>query len=247
MNQVVQKDCMRFLESLTDSPQLVLTDPPYGMNYKTNIPGDKRWNKKGITNNKFDHIKNDSSLQDIDYKRLFQLCYSKIAKDATVLVFCNDRAAREWSLSAEESGFAWKGTLYWNKKCANGGDVKWPFINIIEQVICLTKGNPNTYAMYNKDGELKKRVVNVFDIGRVPKKEYVGHPTQKPIYICEQLIRGFTKEQEYVVDPFCGSGTTLLAASHLNRKYDGCDVDENFVAKAKDRLSRPHAHDVFES
>lgn len=246
MNKVIQNDCIGFLESLQQKPRLILTDPPYGMNYKTNIPGDKRWNKKGITQNKFDHIKNDSSLSDIDYSKFFESCFKHSQDDAAVLVFCNDKAAREWSFCAEKAGFEWKGTLYWNKRCANGGDVNWPFINIVEQILCLTKGNLDTYSMFNKDGELKKRIVNVFDVGRVSKKEYVGHPTQKPIYICEQLIRGFTKEREYVVDPFCGSGTTLLAAKYLNRNFDGCDIDEKFVNITKKRLSKPHACDLFE-
>jgi len=52
------------------------------------------------------------------------------------------------------------------------------------------------------------------------------HPYAKPISMLERLIRNHTKENDIVLDPFMGSGTTLAASSRLNRRYIGIDIDE---------------------
>ena len=51
------------------------------------------------------------------------------------------------------------------------------------------------------------------------------HPTQKPLSLMETLIKLVTKEGQIVLDPFCGCGTTLLAAKKLNRDYIGFEID----------------------
>ena len=60
-------------------------------------------------------------------------------------------------------------------------------------------------------------------------KERVGYPTQKPIILLEQIIKLVTDEGDLVLDPFVGSGTTLVAAKMLNRNYLGFDISEDAV------------------
>lgn len=62
------------------------------------------------------------------------------------------------------------------------------------------------------------------------------HPTQKPLKLMELLIELTTTEKQIVLDPFCGSGTTLLAAMNLNRKYIGFESDPKYFLTAKQRL-----------
>ncbi len=62
------------------------------------------------------------------------------------------------------------------------------------------------------------------------------HPTQKPVSLMESLIKLTTQEGQVVLDPFCGSGSTLVAAKNLNRKYIGIEYSEEFYAIAKARL-----------
>ncbi len=63
------------------------------------------------------------------------------------------------------------------------------------------------------------------------------HPTQKPLKLMEALIELSTLAGHVVLDPFCGSGTTLLAASRLNRRYVGFELDETYYERARKRLS----------
>ena len=68
-------------------------------------------------------------------------------------------------------------------------------------------------------------------------KEIVGYPTQKPLALLERIIRASSNERDLVFDPFCGSGTTLVAAKNLNRRYIGCDKNSEAIDTAQERLS----------
>lgn len=69
------------------------------------------------------------------------------------------------------------------------------------------------------------------------KKDHGLHPTQKPVKLMKALIELTTKENQIVLDPFCGSGSTLIAAKELNRNYIGIELDENYYNIAQNRLS----------
>jgi len=73
-------------------------------------------------------------------------------------------------------------------------------------------------------------------------KEGGLHVAQKPIRLLASLIALTTLENQAVLDPFCGSGSTLVAAKNLGRRYLGFDISDEYVAIAKERL-RP---DMFE-
>lgn len=62
------------------------------------------------------------------------------------------------------------------------------------------------------------------------------HPAQKPVKVLEQLIKIFTDEGDVVIDPCCGSGTTLRACHNLNRSAYGFEIDRNFYERAKNEM-----------
>jgi site-specific DNA-methyltransferase (adenine-specific) len=64
------------------------------------------------------------------------------------------------------------------------------------------------------------------------------HPTQKPLKLMQALIELTTNKNHIVLDPFCGSGTTLLAAAVLERKYIGIDIDKSYCDTAAGRLKK---------
>ena len=66
--------------------------------------------------------------------------------------------------------------------------------------------------------------------------ESTGYPTQKPFKLLERIIKASSDEGDIVLDPFCGSGTTLVAAHSLNRRYYGFDVNQDAVNVARGRI-----------
>ncbi|MDD3467682.1 MAG: site-specific DNA-methyltransferase [Campylobacterales bacterium] len=98
----------------------------------------------------------------------------------------------------------------------------------------------------NGDFELvaEKKGVPLSDVWEIPylnpkAKERVGYPTQKPIILLERIIEIASEEGDVVLDPFCGSGTTLVAAILLKRKYIGIDASQDAIELTKSRLDNP--------
>lgn len=105
-------------------------------------------------------------------------------------------------------------------------------------------------SQYKKDenGEIvlgkAKKGVPLSDVWEIPylnpkAAERVGYPTQKPILLLEKIIEVATDEGDVVLDPFMGSGTTLVAAHLMNRRYIGIDKSEDAINLAKKRLDSP--------
>jgi site-specific DNA-methyltransferase (adenine-specific) len=120
----------------------------------------------------------------------------------------------------------------------------------IDQILQDRIRNSDGKAVYKLDENGKtvctneKKGVPLSDVWDIPflnpkAKERVGYPTQKPILLLERIIKVSTNENDVVLDPFCGSGTTLVASALLNRKFIGIDINEEAVELSKARLENP--------
>ena len=69
-----------------------------------------------------------------------------------------------------------------------------------------------------------------------PYKERLGYPTQKPLALLERIIRASSNEGDIILDPFCGCGTTLVAAEQLNRKWIGIDISRDAMEITEKRM-----------
>lgn len=83
------------------------------------------------------------------------------------------------------------------------------------------------------------RLDDVWDIGRVPPVKQL-YPTQKPQALLERIIETSSDEEQLVLDPFCGSGTSIVAAQGLNRRWLGIDNTDLAIRVVQQRL-----HDCF--
>lgn len=86
-----------------------------------------------------------------------------------------------------------------------------------------------------------KKGVPLSDTWEIPylnpkAKERVGYPTQKPVLLLKEIIKIVTDEGDLVVDPFCGSGTTCVAAKSMGRNFIGIDASKDAVALSNKRL-----------
>ena len=119
----------------------------------------------------------------------------------------------------------------------------------LDQIFQERVRNEHGKSAYKKDGEKavlieKKKGVPLSDVWEIPylnpkAKERVGYPTQKPILLLERIIELASDENDTVLDPFCGSGTTLVAAKLLKRKFIGMDISKDAIELSKERLENP--------
>jgi len=95
----------------------------------------------------------------------------------------------------------------------------------------------NQVGAYNEEAFIKyvRAPDNIISIAATSKD--IGlHPTQKPLKLMQALIELTTSKNQIVLDPFCGSGTTLLASAILNRHYIGIELEKEYYANAKKRM-----------
>ena len=90
-----------------------------------------------------------------------------------------------------------------------------------------------------------KMIFNCIDWERDTETPKV-HPTLKPVALLKKLIDIFTDEGEVVIDPCCGSGTTLLAAQQMMRRSYGFEVDKNYFKDAKEKVLSSFEPDMFQ-
>lgn len=120
----------------------------------------------------------------------------------------------------------------------------------VDQILQLRARDTHGVTAYatNRDGGIvycnEKKGVPLSDVWEIPflnpkAKERTGYPTQKPILLLERVIEIATDPGDLVLDPFCGSGTTLVAAKILGRSSIGLDSSEEAVDLAKQRLTAP--------
>ena len=161
----------------------------------------------------------------------------------------------------------YKYDIYWEKeRLTNIGQVKKRVGKTVEN-ICIFYQKQCTYnpqmVKYEgpkrtnkvKDGKLgvltdqqEKKVKEYVDTGwRYPTQVWKFqrdclksnlHPTQKPLALCENLIKTFSNERDIILDNCMGSGTTCLAAVKNNREFIGIEKDENFFNIAVQRLNK---------
>ena len=120
----------------------------------------------------------------------------------------------------------------------------------IDQILQERERNELGKVVYKRDknGDIinskEKKGVPMSDVWDIPflnpkAKERTGYPTQKPIELLERIIKIGSNENDLILDPFCGSGTTLVSAKLLNRNYIGIDINSKAIALTKQRLDTP--------
>jgi site-specific DNA-methyltransferase (adenine-specific) len=124
----------------------------------------------------------------------------------------------------------------------------------VDQLLQRRKRDRFNKTVYERDenGNVvphgRKAGVPLSDVWDIPylnpkAKERTGYPTQKPILLLERIINLATNNGDVVLDPFCGSGTTLVAAQLLNRVAIGIDISQDAVDLTKSRLQQPTKSD----
>jgi DNA modification methylase len=198
---------------------LVVTDPPYNVNYEGTAG----------------KIKNDNMADQKFYQFLleaFTLTEKAMAKDASIYVFHADTEGLNFRRAFDAAGFYLSGTCIWKKQSLVLG--RSPYQWQHEPILFGWK-KTGKHAWYS---DRKQTTIWEFD---KPRKN-ADHPTMKPVPLCAKAIENSSKAGDIVLDIFGGSGSTLIACEQLNRTCYMMELDpvycdviikrwENFTGK----------------
>ena len=227
-------DCFDYLPTISDgSVDMVLTDMPYGTTMND-------WDVKPDLGKLFDEFwrvcKPNAAV----------VCFSQMPFTAELVMACRKWFRYEW---------------IWDKRCVTGflNCNKMPLKrheNIVVFYKRLPTYNPQKsvghapYVALHKDSGSRnygkfEPIPTVSsgerfptDIIKFTNVNFVSkdHPTQKPVPLCEYLIKTYTNEGETVLDPFAGAGTTGVAAVNTGRKFVGCELMPKYFDVARERI-----------
>jgi len=133
----------------------------------------------------------------------------------------------------ESAGFYYKTVGTWHKTNPMPRNMNLSFVNSTESWVYFTKRKVS--GTFNNSGLV---VHDFVESGLTPKneKKFGKHPTQKPLKILKHFITLLSNSGESVLDPFAGSGSTLVAAKQLNRRYIGIEIDHEYSEITRLRL-----------
>jgi len=195
---------------------MVLTDPPYGMSYKSN---------RRVVKTKFQKISNDDELSWLG--KFYSECYRVLKENTSIYCFCSWHQIDTFKPLIEEK-FKLKNLLVWNKNNHGSGDLKGAYAPKHEFILYAHKGR----SIFRHN-----RIPDVLDFPKVSSSKLL-HPTEKNIDMLELFINNNTDAGNLVLDPFMGSGTTGVAAKNLNRDFIGIELDEEYFKIAQDRINQ---------
>lgn len=239
MTQLYNNECIEQMKQLPNkSVDCIICDLPYNitkLTWDSLIPFDKLWEQ-----------------------------YNRIIKPTgNIVLFCSGMFTYE-VIKSNIKNFKYK--LIWKKNVPTGmASAKYRPMKYYEEICVFNFGN-STYnpvmkerigvgkACYNYDhycGDSNHLALDkqpkrydpdwvqpsdVLEFNVVPNRNGKLHPTQKPVDLCEWLVKTYSNEGDVVLDNCMGSGTTGVACKNLNRSFIGIEIDEKYFNIAKDRI-----------
>ncbi len=249
----VHGDARDMTEVADNSVALVVTSPPYfaGKQYEQELERD------GIPSSYAEYL---TLLTDV-----FRECKRVLEPGGRIAVNVANLGRKPYrSLSADVIeilqglGLLLRGEIVWQKAEGASGSCAWgsyrsatnPVLrDVTERIVVASKGRfdralspkqrkasglPHESTLMTEDF-----LALTLDVWNIPPESArrVGHPAPFPVELPEQLIRLYTFADDLVLDPFMGSGSSLVAASRLGRRYVGYDLDPDYVEIARARVA----------
>lgn len=210
MHRIVRGDSMRLLpRQPAESAQLVLVDPPFGVRYKSTL-GQK--------------ILNDERPYIWWLAEAFRLT----REGGSMVCFSRWDVAEIFRTAIECAGFRVRSQVIWHKPGGGMGDTRQQFAPSHEMAWFAVKGS---FAFPDK------RPMSVIEAAPI-RGNTRTHPCEKPVPLLEHLINHTTRPGDLVLDPFCGSGASIVACVRTGRRGLGIELDHNHARKARERVAR---------
>lgn len=224
INTIQLGDCYELIKKIPDkSIDLVYIDIPYQI---TNMDagGGMLKNEK---RKKLYHKELDSIVHGIDYSIFDELC--RVMKNIYIYVWCSKEQFLDILKYFENKNTVFD-LLVWCKTNPTPF-TKNTWLPNLEYCFCIREKGTGLNDGYELKSKYYIAQTNTSD------KDLFKHPTIKPLELVKRHILHSTQENDIVLDCFCGSGTTCLAAKETGRRYIGIEIDKEYHKIAVDRLN----------
>jgi len=229
VDKVYLGDCLQILNGIPDnSIDLIFADPPFNIGVKYDIHNDKmpydeyyQWSEKWIKE-----------------------CYRILKSNGSIYIAIGDEFAAEINIILKRTGFYFRNWIIWYYTF--GQNQRRKFNRSHTHILYFTKNKEN-FIFNDKDIRIPSARQMIYNdkrahpLGKVPDdvwqfprvcgtfKERIGnHPCQMPENLLELIIKASSNEQDIVLDPFGGTGTTAVVAKKLNRHYITMDISPEY-------------------
>ena len=255
MNIIYNDDCIKILEEKIEekSINLVFADPPYNLSGSNlNLKNNKTGGAFYKVNEDWDKFTDDEYLHFTE--KWMSLCHKALAENGSFYISCTQHNIGELILIGKKLGLKLNNILTWYKTNAMPNITKRTFTHSTEFVLWFVRGknwtfnydevkefNPNK----TKSGQ-DKQMRDFLDFIEIPivqgnerlklENGRALHPTQKPEKLLELIILASSNENDIVLDPFIGSGTTAVVAQKLKRNFIGVEMNKEYYSRAIQRI-----------
>jgi site-specific DNA-methyltransferase (adenine-specific) len=215
----------------------VFADPPYFLsNGGTTCHAGKR---TSVNKGKWDELVTVNEMHAFNTSWL-EACRAVMDPDASIWVSGTRHVIFSVGFAMQQVGYKLLNEITWEKPNPPPNLSCRYFTHSTETVLWASHGKKAKHTFHYKlmkhvAGGKQMKSVWKFSSPAKKEKRFGKHPTQKPVALLERIVLASTDEGDLVVDPFCGSGTTGIAAAAHGRRFVGIDLDEQFLEIAKQR------------
>lgn len=246
-----QGDCVEVMNSLPEkSIDMIFADPPYNLsNDGYTVHAGKRVSVNKGTWDKSAGTENDFTF----HQKWIEVCKRVLKDDGTIWISGTYHSIYACGYALQLQDFRMLNDIAWYKPNAAPNLGCRMFTASHETLIWASKSKKSKHTFNysamregNFPGDMiknpGKQMRSVWSIITPSKSEklYGKHPTQKPLKLLDRIVLSSTNPGDVVLDPFCGSSTTGVAAILNNRKFIGIDLDDKFLTD----LSAPRLTDA---
>ena len=237
--RIYQGDCLDILAQIPESSvDLVFADPPYFLSNG----GITCHAGKMVSVHKGDWDKSQGPQANHEFNRSWLAACQRILKpNGSIWVSGTAHVIHSVGFAMQQLGFKLLNDISWVKPNPPPNLSCRYFTHATETIIWAAKNSKSRHAFnykLMKETNRGKQMKSVWEI-KPPKsweKKFGKHPTQKPVALLQRILLASSNEGDLVLDPFSGSGTTVLTAFHLHRSAIGCELSAEFLSLSLRRI-----------
>lgn len=221
------KNCLDSIQEIKDKNIIfnaIITDPPYNISKENNLSTLKN-KRQGVDFGKWD--------KDFDTCAWIENFTPFIHKDGCIIIFCSYIYMSFIIQKLALLNFIVKDILRWEKSNPMPRNINRRYVQDCEFAIWAVRKNAKW--TFNKPQNVPYLRAS-FKTSVVSGKEKVKHSTQKSLKLMQEIIKIHTNTNDFICDPFMGSGTTGVACKILKRNFFGIEINKEYFDIAKNRI-----------